>query len=185
MQRADRTALGSICTLVFVLLASATWGAAQGKEHRAKAKVELPPAVAKAVRENGPNAEINKVEVEKEAGITLYDIEFKAGAGEIEVAEDGTVMDIATIVEMKDIPKAAAATIQRAAEGAKIRQLERSEVRAEIKKEGEKGKIVMLRSPRFVYEAELVKDNQTGEVEVAADGKVVEPVKWTTRSAKK
>ena len=45
------------------------------------------------------------MDVEKEAGIALYDLEFKAGRGEIEVAEDGTVMDIATIVALKDIPK--------------------------------------------------------------------------------
>jgi hypothetical protein len=54
------------------------------------------------VEDNRPNAEIDKLDVEKEAGISLYDIEFKAGAGEIEVAEDGTLMDIATIIEIKE-----------------------------------------------------------------------------------
>jgi hypothetical protein len=143
-----------------------------------KIDIKLPAAVAKAVKDNRPGAEIDKLTVEKESGINLYDIEFKAGKGEIEVAEDGTVMDIATIVEMKDIPKAAADAIQKAAAGAKIKQLEKSEVRAELKVEGGKGKIVKLAVPKFVYEAELVKDGQTGEVQVAPDGAIVEALKW-------
>jgi len=143
-------------------------------------KVELPPAVAKAVKENVPNAEIDKVDVEDEGGIKLYDIEFKAGKGEIEVAADGTVMDVATIIQMKDVPKPAAAAIQKTADDAKatIKQLEKSEVRAEVKIEGNKGKIVKLAAPKYVYEAELVKGKQTGEVQVTPDGKIVEALKW-------
>jgi uncharacterized membrane protein YkoI len=59
----------------------------EAEEQAKKAKVELPAAIAKAVNENVPGAEIDIVEVEKEGGISLYDIEFKAGKGEIEVAE--------------------------------------------------------------------------------------------------
>jgi uncharacterized membrane protein YkoI len=160
------------------------WAGAQGKETGAKAKVELPPAVAQAVKEHGPDAEIDKVTVEKEAGITLYDFEFKGDAGEMDVAEDGTVLDIATVVQMKDIPWAAAGTIRKAAEGATIKRIERSEVRAEIKEEGGKGTIVRLATPRYVYEAEMEKGNQAGEVEVTADGKLVEPVKWWNEGEK-
>jgi len=162
------------------LASGAAWAAAEA----AKAKVELPAAVAKAVAENCPGTEIDKVEVEKEAGITLYDIEFKAGKGEIEVAEDGTVLDIATIVTMKDVPEPAAKAIQKAAEGATIGQIEKSEVRAEIKKEGDKGTLVKLDKPKFVYEAELVKGDQEGEIEVAADGTVIEGPKWKAKGAK-
>lgn len=157
---------------------------AQGKKQEKQAKIELPSAVNKAVRDNVPNAEIDKLDVEEEAGIKLYDIEFKAAKGEIEVAEDGTVMDIATIIQMKDVPKPAAGAIQRAVEGAKarIKQLEKSEIRAEIQTEGKKGKIVKLATPKYVYEAELVRGNQTGEIQVAPDGKVVEALKWGAES---
>jgi hypothetical protein len=158
--------------------------AEKGQEQAKKAKVELPAAVEKAVKDNVPGAEIEIMTVEKEAGIALYDIEFKAGKGEIEVAEDGTVMDVATIIAMKDVPKAAADAIQKAAEGGTIKQLERSEVRAEIKKEGEKGTIVKLASPKYVYEAEIVKGNQTGEIQVDPDGKIVEALKWAAESEK-
>jgi len=163
------------------VLALAVAGFAQEKV--GKSKVELPPAVAKAVKDNCPGAEIGSVDLEKEAGMTLYDIEFKAGRGEIEVAEDGTVMDIATIIAMKDVPKAAAEAIQKAAPGATVKQIERSEVRAEIKKEGEKGTLVKLASPRYVYEADLVKGKQKAEVQVAPDGKIVEAPKWKAEEA--
>jgi hypothetical protein len=188
MQRTNRILPGFVGALVLALMLPTAWAGEQGKqptkEQPKKANVVLPLAVAKAVKDNRPNAEIDKMTVEKEAGIALYDIEFKAGQGEIEVAEDGTVMDIATIVEMKDVPKAAAEAIQKAAVGATIKQLEKSEVRAEIKMEGAKGKIVKLATPKFVFEAELVKGNQTGEIQVAPDGKVIEAVKWATPAAK-
>jgi hypothetical protein len=111
--------------------------------------------------------------VEKERGIRLYDIEFKAGQGEIEVAEDGTVIDVTTIIDMKDAPEAVATAIQTAARGRAIKQLEKSEVRAEIVKEGDKGRILKLSSPKYVYEAEL----DRGEIEVASDGTLIKAAK--------
>jgi uncharacterized membrane protein YkoI len=145
---------------------------------------QLPAAVAKVVRDNKPGAEIDKMTIEKEAGVTLYDFEFKAGKGEMDVAEDGTVLDIATIVEMREVDKAASEVILKAAEGARIMQLSKSEVRAEIKKEGQQGKVVKLAAPRYVYEAELQKGNQVGEIEVDPDGKVIEALKWRAKGSK-
>lgn len=167
----------SLILLVLGFIGAAVLAAAP--EKKTEKQVVLPAAVAQAVKANFPGAEIKTAEVEKEAGINLYDIEFMAGRGEIEVAEDGTVMDIATIITMKDLPKAAAEAIYKAAAGAEIKQIEKSEVRTEIKKEGEKGTLVKLASPRYVYEAELVK----GEVQVAPDGKVVEGPKWNKEEA--
>jgi hypothetical protein len=179
MQRTNWMSLGFVVALAMALTMSTGWAGQEGQEHAKKANAELPAAVAQAVKANVPNAEIATAEVEKEAGINLYDIEFKAGRGEIEVAEDGTVMDVATIIAMKDLPKAAAEAILKAAPGAKIKQLEKSEVRAEIKKEGEMGKIIKLATPKYVYEAELVKGEHRGEIQVAADGKVIEALKWS------
>ena len=133
----------------------------------------LPAAVSKAVQENRPRAEIDKLEVEKEGGFTLYDIEFKDGRGEIEVAEDGTVLDVSDIVDLKDVPPAAAAAIEKAAAGRRIKQVEKSEVRARIEKEGGKGRLSKLATPEYVYEAELSK----GEVEVTAEGRLIKGLK--------
>jgi len=82
---------------------------------------------------------------------------------------------------MKDLPKPAADAILKGAAGAKITQLEKSEVRAEVKA----GKVVTLASRKYIYEAELAKDNQLGEIQVTADGHVVEGPKWKVKSAKK
>lgn len=144
----------------------------------AKKEVEIPAAVAEAIEANVPDAEINFVEVAEEAGITLYDIEFKSDRGEIEVAADGTVIDVVTVITMEELPGAAAKAIQDAIEGATILRLEKSEIRSEIKKEAETGTLVKLDTPRYVYEAELEKDGMTGEIEVDADGNITEPLKW-------
>ena len=149
----------------------------------AEPEVELPAAVVEAIEANVPGAEIDFVEVAEEAGITLYDIEFKSDRGEIEVAVDGTVLDVVTIITMEELPEAAAKAIQDAVEGATILRLERSEIRSEIKKEGEMGTLVKLDTPRYVYEAELEKDGQTGEIEVDADGNITEPLKWNTKGS--
>ncbi len=176
--------LGFAAILVFLLAASTGCTKQEAEEQGEKEEAELPDAVKEAVKANFPDAQIDFVEVSEEAGITLYDIEFKADKGEIEVTADGTVLDVVTIIAMEDLPQAAAEAIQKAAEGATIKRLEKSEVRAEIKEEGAEGKIVKLDSPRYVYEAELVKDGQTGEIEVDAEGKVIEPLKWDTKSSK-
>jgi hypothetical protein len=149
-------------------------GEEAAEQQMKQVKGELPAAVAKAIEDNVPGAEIEILTVEKEAGIVLYDIEFKAGRGEIEVAEDGMVMDISSIITMEDLPKAAAEVIEEATEGGTIKQIEKSEVRAEIKKEGERGTIVRITAPKYVYEAEFTKGGRMAEIQVAPDGTVVE-----------
>ena len=139
-----------------------------------KPKAKLPAAVAKAVMDNCPNAEIETLAVQKEGGVTLYDIEFKAGGGDISVAEDGSVIDMATPVKIKELPSAALAAIQNGAAGGSIKRVERSEVRAEIKH----GRVVKLAKPRYTYDAELVKGDQHTEIQVEPDGKVIEAPKW-------
>lgn len=150
-----------------------------------EAIVELPAAVIEAIKADFPDAQIDTVEVAEEAGITLYDIEFKDDAGEIEVAQDGTVIDITTVITMEEIPEAAAKVLLMAAEGCTIKRLERSEVRSEIKVEEEKGIIVKLDSPRYIYEAELLKDDQMGEIEVDADGNIIEELNWDIKDKRR
>lgn len=158
--------ISRLLTIGVAAMFSAAVAAAQGAKQDAP---RLPAAVKQAIQVNKPAALIDKVEVENENDINLYDIEFTAGQGEIEVAEDGTVMDVTTIVDVKDVPEAAAAAIRMAAKGQAIKQFELSEVRAEIVREGRKGRISKLSTPRHVYEAELA----DGEVEVTPDGKVI------------
>ena len=130
----------------------------------------LPAAVLKALDENKPGAAIDKVTMEDESGVKFYDMEFKGGRGEMDVAQDGTVLDVATLVEMKDLPEAVAAVVRKAAAGTTIKQLSRSEVRAKVETVAGKARVSKLAAPEYVYEAELAKG---GEIEVAADGTII------------
>jgi uncharacterized membrane protein YkoI len=168
MKSQGRVRWTSIATLVVLTVGPAPWAAAQSRNADKKAK--LPPAVAKAIEANRPGAEIEKLDVEKEQGLAFYDVEFKAGQGEMDVAADGTVLDVATIVEMKDLPPAVAAVIQKAARGTTVKQLSRSEVRARIEKVDGRVRVSTLATPEYVYEAEFAKG---GEIEVAADGTIL------------
>jgi len=172
-----RIKLGSVsATLIaLVLLAMSGWaGEPKGDDKRGR----LPAAVVSAIDANFPGAVIDKLDVESEEGIRFYDIEFKDGRGEMDLLEDGTVLNMATLVDLKEVPAPAAAVIQRAARGTTIKQLERSEVRARIEKKDGKGRLAPLAAPEYEYEAELAKG---GEVEVAADGRIIKGPKSLTR----
>ncbi len=168
----------SVVVLSSAFVVSSAWAGLEARKQAKKVNVELPPAVAQAVRDNVPNARIERAALEKESGVALYDIEFKDGRGEIEVASDGTVMDIFTVIILKDVPQPAVDAILRAVEGATIKQVEKSEVRAEIRGKGERGMIVKLDSPKYVYEAQLAKGEERAEIQVTPDGKIVETPEW-------
>ena len=158
--------------------------AAEGKaEAKEEAKVELPLAVADAVKAVFPKAKIEEVKLEKECGLDVYEVELKLedeSEVEVEVAPDGTIVEIETEIAQKDAPPAVVEAVQAAAPDAKIEEVKKIEIRAEIKKaEADKpAQLVKLDKAKIVYEAELKTDDKEGEITVAADGKVVEPLKW-------
>jgi uncharacterized membrane protein YkoI len=86
---------------------------------------------------------------------------------------------------MEDLPPAAAEAIQMATEGMTIIRLEMSEIYSEIEAEEGVGKVIVLENHKFVYEAELEKDGQTGEIEVDADGNITEELKWDKKESSK
>jgi uncharacterized membrane protein YkoI len=141
---------------------------------------QLPPAVLEAIKTNCAGCSIDKATREVENGVTIYDIEFKGGKGEIAIAEDGSVIDREVVVKLKDVPAAALDAIRKNSAGGKIKQVARGEIRAELKD----GQITKLASPRYVYEAELLKGEQVGEIEVTAEGQVLEPTEWRKRGKK-
>ena len=153
-----------------------------------KKKVALPEAAQKALLEAFPKAKIEEVEQEDEHGIQVFEVELERGKEEFEVSvsADGLILEIETEVQLKDLPEAVAKAMQEAATGAAIAEIEKEEIRAEVVKDDQgEPRILTLETPRVVYEAELRKDDQVGEIEVAADGKVLEPLKWKTRTETK
>lgn len=139
---------------------------------------ELPNAVLTVVEENFPDSEIYFVEQAEQFGVVLYDVELKGGKGEIEVTEDGTVIDVVTVITMEELPEAAAQAIRNASEGITIKRLEKSEIRSEVRVKNEQGVLVKFESPKIFYEAEVEKDGQTGKITVDASGNIIEPLKW-------
>ena len=166
-----------------VLAALALVGTYGWAKDKAKAKVELPDAVAAAVAEAFPGAKIEKVKAEDEDGVKVFEVELELKQGEqeieieIEVTASGTIIEVETEIQMKDVPAAAAKAITDAAEGGKVEEVKKVEARAEIKG----GNVVNLDPVKVTYEAEIEKGDQEGEIEVAADGTVVEPLKWKAK----
>ena len=178
-----RWLLMGMAVIALALMGAATLPADEGCK-KEKAKVELPEAAAKAIKEAFPNAAIAKVKAEDEDGIKMFEVALKQDKAEIEVtvAPDGTIVEIETEVALKDVPEAARAAISKAADGAQIKEIAKEEIRAEVKKD-DKGVAthVKLGTPKIAFKAELVKGDQKGEIEVAADGTVVEPLKWKVK----
>lgn len=168
-----------IIALAIVFTATAHTKQEGGKEERLKIS-QLPEAVAQAIKTNCPRCSIDKATREIENGVTVFDIEFKRGQGEIALVGDGTVVDRETAVSLNDIPSAARDAIQKAAAGAKIKQVSKGEIHAELRN----GQVIKLTSPRYVYEAELQKGNEVAEVEVTSEGQVIEAPEWKRKGAK-
>jgi len=158
----------------------------QGCNKEAKAKVELPEAAAKAIKDAFPGATIDEVEIDNEDGMKMFAVELKQDKAETEVkvTADGMIVEVETEVALKDVPGAAAKVISdvAAAEGAQIKEIKKEEAFAKVKK-GDSGNatLVKLDKPKVSFEAELVKGDQKGEIEVDADGKVIEELKWKVK----
>jgi len=162
-------------------LATLGWGmqGSPAKETKVKA-AQLPAAVAEAIKNNCPGCAIDKATREVEHGVTVYDIEFKPGQGEMDVAVDGSVIDHETVAETKDIPAAALEAIRRGADGGKVKQIARDEICAQLKE----GKVIKLDTPKYVYEADLVQGDKVAEIQVDPDGQVIEAPKWKGKGDK-
>ncbi len=146
-------------------------------------ELKLPEAVRKTFVEKFPNAVINKLESEKEGGVTVWDIEFRDRQThkETDIAEDGTMLEYTVHVTKKTVPKPVMKRMEAAAKEneAAMGQMERIEVSYETKD----GKVVKLDKPQTRYAVEVTKAGQTSEIEVDEKGKVIEAPKWDAPKA--
>jgi hypothetical protein len=150
-------------------------GAVQSQEATTEAK--LPEAVRKTFRAHFPKAEIEKLEVEVEDGVTVYDFEFKDGTVEKEtdITADGTMLEFTIVIPAKAVPAPAMQAIRKGAEGATLKRIEQIEISYETKD----GKVAKLPRPVTHYAVEMEKGDQSAEIVVAPDGKVIEEPKWS------
>jgi hypothetical protein len=175
MQRRDIVAsLSGVIVLSVIIPATAAVMQEGAKEVKVKSS-QLPAVVAQSIKNDCPKCVIDKASREVENGVTIFDIEFRRGQGEMDLAADGFIIERETVVPASEVPAAALEAIRKA--GGKIRQIAKDEVRAELKD----GNVIKLDMPKYLYEADLVKGNQVAEIQVSADGQVVEAPKWRTR----
>ena len=163
--------------VVASLLATATPMLGKGN------RVQLPAAAEKTFNATFPKAKIDKVDVDEENGVTVYDVEFRDGALETEadIAADGTMLEVTIVVDAKAVPAAAMKAIDKAATGATIQRIERIELSHETKD----GKVIKLPAPLTHYAAGMARGDDRAEIVVDSEGSVVEPAKWDTKEENK
>jgi hypothetical protein len=154
-----------------------------GRSQATTLEGKLPEPVKKAFKSHFPNGEILKLDVDVENGVTVYDVEFKDGATEKEtdITADGTMLEYTVVIAEKAVPSAALKAVLKAADGAKLKRIERIEITHETKD----GKAIKLPRPLTHYAVDMEKGAKTAEVVVAPDGEVVEAAKWTGGKEKK
>jgi hypothetical protein len=132
----------------------------------------LPPAARAALDALYHNAEIEDTEVEKE-GLKVYEVQLEQNDREVEVtlAPDGTLIEVETEIAFRGLPEPVAKAIEKAAEGATIKEVSREVTYAVVK-------LVKLDQPQTSYEAELRKQGAECEIEIAEDGTILEQSKW-------
>jgi hypothetical protein len=157
---------------------------AKPKEETTVSELKLPEKVRATFVDKFPNAVINKLESEKEGGVTVWDIEFRDRQTykETDIADDGTMLEYTVHITKKTMPKPVMKAVEAAAkkEEAAMGTMERIEVSYETKD----GKVVKLPKPVTRYAMEMIKDKQTAEIVVDEKGKVVEEPKWETAKGK-
>jgi hypothetical protein len=109
----------ALAALIPMALMAAEGGdAGEGNVTKMKLK-DLPEAAQKAIKEQAGSEKIGKVIKEVEDGKTSY--EAKIGKKEVEVAEDGSLIAVEEKVDLKSVPEAAKAAIEKDASGKKVK----------------------------------------------------------------
>jgi uncharacterized membrane protein YkoI len=150
-------------SVLVTLIVLATCSLADDKEKKVTLD-KLPKAVRDAIKGRFPDAEVNSIEKETEDGKVVYDIELKEKGRkyEMDIQEDGTVIEIEKEVALKDLPEAVAKALKAKFPGTSIKEV------MEVNKV--KGK---EETPDH-YEVTIENaDKKTQEVTVSLDGKSI------------
>ena len=163
---------GTVAVVGLLVLAVAAWGddekkAGQKKDAPKAQKIALdkvPPKIMSAVKARFPGAELTSVEKETEDGKVVFDIELKHQGRkyEMDIQEDGTIIEIEKQVDAKDLPEAVGKAIKAKFPDALIKEI------MEVNKVNENKE-----TPDH-YEVIMVdKDKKEKEVTVSLDGKTI------------
>jgi Putative beta-lactamase-inhibitor-like, PepSY-like len=125
---------------------------------------KVPKSIMDAIKGRFPGADVLAVEKEKEDGKIMFDVELKHEGRkyEMDIKEDGTIIEIEKEVALKDVPAAVTQAIQ-----AKFPS-------ATIKEVMEVNKVEGKQETPIHYEATIqIGDKKPQEVIVSLDGKSV------------
>jgi hypothetical protein len=158
--------LGLSALAGLVLLAAVAGRAADEKEKNKAEKIpadKIPKAVMDTIKARLPGAEIISAEKETEDGKVVYDIELKHKGRkyEMDIHEDGTLIEIEKEVAAKDVPEAVTKALKAKYPDATVKEV------MEVNKV--KGK---TETPDH-YEVTLKVGDKEREVLVSLDGKSV------------
>ncbi|MDH3256774.1 MAG: PepSY-like domain-containing protein [Nitrospinota bacterium] len=120
---------------------------------------DVPPAAQAVIQTHTSGGTIEKITCEKEEGKHFYKVEYKKDGREFElqVDDDGKVLETEEILAMEDLPPAVLETVKAESAGGEIK---------ELALETENG--------NTFYEVEFEKDGKEHEVKIAEDGTVLE-----------
>jgi uncharacterized membrane protein YkoI len=155
----------SVLSVLAAFVVSALLGCTQHKKEEGTkvAAGNVPPKVMDAMKARFPGAEVTSVEKENEGGNVIYDLELKQGGRkyEMDVKEDGTVVEVETAIEARDLPEAATRAVQAKYPNATMKEVMSKTKGAETKP--------------HEYEVVLATgDGKTREVTVSPDGTITE-----------
>ena len=153
-----------VVSVVAVLVSIAALAWADDKKPEKLALDKIPKKVMDAIKNRFPKAEITSAEKETEDGKVVYDIELKHEGRkyEMDIQEDGTIIEIEKEIKLKDLPEAVAKAIKAKHPDAKIKEImEVNKVKGKEEKPDH-------------YEVVLdTKDKKEMEITVSLDGKTV------------
>ena len=144
------------------------FGAATGADEKDKKEEKIsadkmPAAVAATVKAHFPDAEFTSITKETEGTKVVYDIELKQKGKkhEMDVQEDGTILEIENEVAAKDLPAAV------------TKALEAKYPKGTLKEAMEVNKVTGKEIKLLHYELTVETGGKSVEVLISADGKEV------------
>lgn len=142
-------------------------------------QAQLPAAATQTLQKAYPGCTIEKVKVEDEDGVKVYEANLRSGKmkKEVTLTAAGEILEIETPMATCDLPKAVADAVAKAAPGAKITEAASEEVLADAK-------LGKLAAPKVTYKVEVQKGGKEGEMTLSPEGKVLKELKWEEQEEK-
>jgi hypothetical protein len=133
----------------------------------------LPAAAKDALGRAFPGAAVGPAETFEQFALAMYRVKVATGpaAATVTVSADGVVARVESACQAGELPAAVARGVAAAGGGGQITQVRRDEVRADLE-------LKALPSPRRLYELRVADGTRRGQVKLAADGTVMEPLRW-------